>query len=575
MGVDIKPYRRPVIRQRLISLPQVSDGDADDVYMKSLAEREADRALRALNYPDGYNPAPPDDEGEGGGEEPPPSDTTAPTITTAATYDQVENADWSIGLAADEIVTWSKNGGADASLFDLSGSTLSLTSRDYEIPTDGNDDNVYEVIVRATDAAGNTTDKTISVTITDIDDTAPSITTGASQSVNEHTAFSIGLTADEVVTWSIVGGADAAHFSLVGSTLSMSAKDYEVPDDADNNRTYIVTVRATDGAGNTTDKTLTITVNDIDDSAPVISTNSAQSIEENQAFSITLAANETVTWSKIGGADQALFTLSGSTLSMAAKDYETPEDADTDNQYIVTVRATDTNGNYTDKTITVTVTDASEIVVGENDELFVRFNSLSAVDAYGKHTVAVVGASLTTGPNGNAVALAGNTGSYIDYGVATEWAFLHLSAGDYTVEMIVKAVTDPHYSIFGNTTATGQVGACMSYRGTNQWTWDIENGTGTRAARVDCPTNTGNEANWVHLAVVKQGTTIKFYINGTLQRTVTGGTFSTGDGTGQKRYRSGSHSDGTWFAAMEIDSIRIKKEAVYTANFTAPTSLAA
>lgn len=75
-----------------------------------------------------------------------------------------------------------------------------------------------------------------------------------------------------------------------------------------------------------------------------------------------LTANETVIWSKVGGADAALFTLTGSTLSVAAKDFEIPTDADGNNTYVVQVRATDTTGNVTDQTITVTVTNVDEAV---------------------------------------------------------------------------------------------------------------------------------------------------------------------------------------------------------------------
>lgn len=84
---------------------------------------------------------------------------------------------------------------------------------------------------------------------------------------------------------------------------------------------------------------------------------------ENSAFSTSLTANETVTWAIVGGADASAFALSGSTLSMAAKDFETPQDtADNGtNTYSVTVQATDTAGNVsTQQTITVTVTDVAE-----------------------------------------------------------------------------------------------------------------------------------------------------------------------------------------------------------------------
>lgn len=98
----------------------------------------------------------------------------------------------------------------------------------------------------------------------------------------------------------------------------------------------------------------------VDATAPAITTNAAQSVNENAVFSVNLAAGETVTWTKTGGADAALFTLSGATLSLPAQDYEAPADADGNNTYVVQVTATDTAGNSTNKTITVTVTDVAE-----------------------------------------------------------------------------------------------------------------------------------------------------------------------------------------------------------------------
>jgi hypothetical protein len=97
-----------------------------------------------------------------------------------------------------------------------------------------------------------------------------------------------------------------------------------------------------------------------DVTAPTITTDAAQSIAENDAFSIGLTADEAVTWTKTGGADQALFTLVGSTLSMVAQDYESPADADANNTYVVEVTATDAALNATPRTITVTVTDVAE-----------------------------------------------------------------------------------------------------------------------------------------------------------------------------------------------------------------------
>lgn len=97
-----------------------------------------------------------------------------------------------------------------------------------------------------------------------------------------------------------------------------------------------------------------------DTTAPTITSSATGSVVENNPFSLALTASEAVTWTKTGGADAALFTLTGSTLSMAAKDFEVPTDADANNTYIVQVTATDAAGNASSQTITITVTDAAE-----------------------------------------------------------------------------------------------------------------------------------------------------------------------------------------------------------------------
>lgn len=195
---------------------------------------------------------------------------------------------------------------------------------------------------------------------------APTITSANTNSVAENATLSHALTADEAVTWSIVGGADQARFELSGSTLrwlSNGTKDYETPDDAGTNNAYVVTIRATDLADNFTDQTITVTVTDVDDTAPTITSSNSGTVAENATLSHALTANEAVTWSLNGGADVARFELSGSTLRWASngtKNFESPNDANTDNAYVVTVRATDTAGNGTDQTITYTVTSVNE-----------------------------------------------------------------------------------------------------------------------------------------------------------------------------------------------------------------------
>jgi len=101
------------------------------------------------------------------------------------------------------------------------------------------------------------------------DTTPPTITNAGSFSVNENAQLAVALTADEAVTWSIAGAADAARFEINGSTLRWlgnGTKNFEAPDDSDANNTYSVNVRATDGAGNFSDKGIIVTVLDVAES---------------------------------------------------------------------------------------------------------------------------------------------------------------------------------------------------------------------------------------------------------------------------------------------------------------------
>ena len=65
----------------------------------------------------------------------------------------------------------------------------------------------------------------------------------------------------------------------------------------------------------------------------------------------TFPADESVSWSLSGGADQALFAInsSGVRCFASAPDYESPQDADANNSYVVTVRATDASTNTADR----------------------------------------------------------------------------------------------------------------------------------------------------------------------------------------------------------------------------------
>ena len=102
-------------------------------------------------------------------------DSTAPTITSSATFSAAENQT-AIGTAtANESVTWSIFSGVDSATVNLVSATGVLTFKtapNFEAPTDSGANNVYNLTIRATDTAGNTTDQAIAITVTDVIETS-------------------------------------------------------------------------------------------------------------------------------------------------------------------------------------------------------------------------------------------------------------------------------------------------------------------------------------------------------------------------------------------------------------------
>ena len=152
------------------------------------------------------------------------------------------------------------------------------------------------------------------------------------------------------------------------ATLSVATEDDEVAEDAS---TVTATVSA--GAGYTvsgTSGSADVVVED-DDATPVVTTASPIVVAENATSVATLSATDADTaaadlsWSiptgAAGGADAAQFALTadGVLSFSAAKDFEAPDDTDTDGQYEVTVRVTD-GANPVDAALLVRLEDADD-----------------------------------------------------------------------------------------------------------------------------------------------------------------------------------------------------------------------
>jgi hypothetical protein len=287
--------------------------------------------------------------------------------------------------------TYSIVGGVDAARFTINASTGVLTfvaPPNFESPTDAGANNVYDVQVQVSD--GTLTDtQNLAITITNQNE-APAITsngggTTAAISVGENGTAVTTVTATDpdlgaVQTYSIVGGADQARFTinaLTGALTFVAPPDFEAPTDAGTNNVYDVTVRVSDGLGGTDDQAIAVTVSNVNDNAPVITSNGGGisalvSIAENSTAVTTVTSTDgdagaSKTFSILGGADAAKFTINAVTgvLSfISAPDFENPTDAGANNVYDVQVQVSD--GLLTDtQDIAVTITNVGGVQIGD------------------------------------------------------------------------------------------------------------------------------------------------------------------------------------------------------------------
>lgn len=146
---------------------------------------------------------------------------------------------------------------------------------------------------------------------------------------------------------------------------------YLPPIDAVGTDTFVYTVMDSNGAESQATATIEITpVND----NPLLVSGPALTIAENNTFVAALQAididSSAVSYALVGGADQALFTLtSDGRLAFAkAPDFEKPTDNGADNTYDIVVAVSDGDGGQSTQALSVTVTDLNEIPGTKKDD---------------------------------------------------------------------------------------------------------------------------------------------------------------------------------------------------------------
>ncbi len=311
------------------------------------------------------------------------------TITSGAAASLGENGTAvTVVTAVDEdgdAVAFSIAGGADAAQFEIDAATgaLSFTAApDFEAPGDADGDNVYEVMVRASDGELSD-DRQLSVTVTNVNEAVSFVSGGggdqAAVSMDENEGWVLPVLAVDpdgtTPLYGIAGGADAALFALdsFSNTLRfIDLPDFETPDDADGDNVYEVVLGATDGE--TFDyQTVFVTVGNVYEGLFFPASPYAFSLDENATTAGTVLATgepgASVYYSISGGADANRFTIDALTGALSlrdAPDFELPADWGGDNVYDIVVRANDgTSSAYQLVSVAVgNVDEGVEIVSG-------------------------------------------------------------------------------------------------------------------------------------------------------------------------------------------------------------------
>ncbi|MFZ4525557.1 MAG: cadherin domain-containing protein, partial [Chlorobium sp.] len=224
-------------------------------------------------------------------------------------------------------------GGTDASLVSISstGAVTLKTSANFEAKAS------YSFDVIANDGL-NSTSKAVLITVNNLLEGGLEFTSGGTGSVDENAPASRVIytptttsTSPASVTY-VLDGADASLLNINASTGAVTLKasaDYE-----SNQKSYSFNITATDSStGNVTKQPLLVSVNNLNDNAPVFTSGATGAVDENAATSTVIYSAATTdsdggvrTYTLLGGDSSLLnITTAGLVTLKTSADYESSQ----------------------------------------------------------------------------------------------------------------------------------------------------------------------------------------------------------------------------------------------------------
>ncbi|WP_211941773.1 cadherin domain-containing protein [Cylindrospermopsis raciborskii] len=318
-----------------------------------------------------------------------------PVITSSSTFFVAENST-AVGniIATDadgNTLTYSINGGADRSLFNINSTTGALsfvTAPNFEAPTDVGADNRYNLQIQVTDGNNPVTQDLI-IDVTNVNE-APTDLTLSATTIEENQASGTVVgnfsttdpDAGNTFTYSLVtgtGATDNSFFTIDGGQLKTAAAfNFETKN------SYSIRVRSTDQGGLFFEKQLTIGVNDVNE-PPVFSAVSFP-VRENSKLvgriSVQNPEPEDVITFALAGVDAKLLSIDsqGNLTFNKAPDFEKPEDEDKNNIYQVQVTVGDGKTPPVTRDIDIKVEDVNEAPAAIGDFLAIVGDTSGSIE---------------------------------------------------------------------------------------------------------------------------------------------------------------------------------------------------
>lgn len=200
--------------------------------------------------------------------------------------------------------------------------------------------------------------------------------------------------------------------------------------------------------------------------------------------------------------------------------------------------------------------------------------STTFTDETGKTVTANGNAQISTAQSkfGGASALLDGAGDYLSLAASSDWGF---GTADFTVEAWINSSTTGAYADFigqfQTGTPSGKWDIKTRFSSTNNVVFTYH--TGSSYVDIQCsPAVNVNDSSWHHIAVCRTGGNINIFVDGVLKNTTAISGSQPIGLSGNTLLIGYDPTDGAYYTGY-LDEIRITKgEAIYTANFTPPSS---